>query len=286
MNDHPIALITDSTCDIPEELIQQYGITVLPHRIIWGSDQYLDRIDLQPEDFYRRLASDPQYPSTAQVTVQEFADAFQKAKERGALEIIIATVSSAMSGAYQSALSAAGLVDIPVHVVDAKGPTMSLGWQILAAARALDVGETVQSVLAKMEQVRKNLAQFVAMDSVEYLHKGGRIGNAKFLLSSVLNIKPLVYIDHESGLVESAGVARTHNRLVQMMMEKFFSLLDSKKPMRVAVLHGNIEEEAQELAEQIQAEFNPLELIVNITGPVLGVNTGPRALALCGYNEA
>jgi DegV family protein with EDD domain len=285
MTQSSIAILTDSTCDIPEEMVQQYGITVLPHRIIWGTEQFLDRIDITPEQFYTRLVSDPQYPSTAHVTVPEFAAAYQQAKEQGALEIIVATVSSAMSGAYHSALSAIDNIDIPVHVVDSKGPTMSLGWQVLAAARAREVGADVQAILNKMDEVRKSLVQFVGMDSLEYLYKGGRIGNATRLIGSLMNIKPLVFIDHITGLVESAGTARTHNRLVDMMVQKFFAALDSTKPIRMAVLHGNALVESEALAKRIQTEFNPMELIINMTGPVLGVNTGPRALALCGYNE-
>ncbi len=280
-----ITIITDSTCDIPDDLIRQYEITVLHHTVIWGSDQLLDRIDIQPRQFYERLVSDPVYPSTAHASVQDFSRAYQQAQQQGATQVIVLTVSSAMSGTYNSAVQAAAQAQLPVHVVDAKGPTMSLGWQVLAAARERDQGRTVQQILDKVEQVRRSLVQFVCMDSLEYLHKGGRIGNAKHLIGSLLNIKPLIQINHTSGLVESAGAARTHKQVVDLMYEKFFALLDLSKPLRIAVLHGDVLEEAQELAERILAEFSPLELLVNITGPVLGVNTGPRALALCGYSE-
>lgn len=278
-----IAILTDSTCDIPPELIDQYRIRVLPHTIIWGNEQFRDRVDLQPADFYERLARDPVYPSTAHVSVAEFADAYRQAAEGGAREVIVLTVSSAMSGAFNAATQAAALVDVPVHVVDSKGPTMSLGWQVLMAARQRDLGRTVQQILEKVDEVRRSLVQLVCMDSLEYLYKGGRIGNATHWLGSLLNIKPLVKINHETGLVESAGTARTHKKVVDLMFEKFFSMIDLTKPLHIAVLHGNVLAEAEELAGRILRQYSPVELLINITGPVLGVNTGPRALALCGY---
>lgn len=280
-----MVIITDSTCDIPEDLLLRHAITVLHHTIIWGADQLLDRIDIQPAAFYERLVSDPVYPSTAHASVKDFREALERAYADGASEAIVLTVSSAMSGTYNSAVQAASQAPIPVHVVDSKGPTMSLGWQVLAAARERELGRTAQQILEKVEQVRRSLVQFVCMDSLEYLHKGGRIGNARHLIGSLLNIKPLIRIDHSTGLVESAGSARTHKKVVDLMYEKFFALLDLSKPLRIAVLHGNALEEAQALAERILAEFSPVELLVNVTGPVLGVNTGPRALALCGYAE-
>lgn len=280
-----IAIITDSTCDIPDALIEEYGIVVIPHTIIWGKQQYKDRIEIQPLEFYERLVSDANYPSTAQVTVPEFQQAFEKAARDGADEILCITISSAMSGAFNSAKTAAENVATPIHVVDAKGPTMSLGWQVLEAARARAAGVDVQGILARLEELRKRLVQLVAMESLEYLQKGGRIGKAVKWVGVMLNVKPLVSINHSSGLVEPLSLARTQKALVEMMYTKFFELLLGRKDMHVAVLHGNVPEKAAELAERIQTEYNPVELIVNITGPVLGVNTGPGALALCGYAE-
>ena len=190
-----------------------------------------------------------------------------------------------MSGAYQMALNAAKLVKVPVSVIDFKGPTMTLGWQVLAAARARDEGAAVKDILQKVEQVRMKLVQLVAMDTLEYLQRGGRIGNAIKWVGGMLHVKPLIAINHQTGLVEPVSLARTHKALVEMMYEKFFERMGSGGEMHVAVLHGNAPEEAELLAERIRAEFNRYEMLVNITGPVLGINTGPGALALCGYVE-
>jgi DegV family protein with EDD domain len=280
-----IAIITDSTCDIPDALIEEYGIVVIPHTIIWGNEQYKDRVDLQPEEFYKRLAVDPRRPTTAQAGIADFQQAYEKAASEGAGEILCITVSSAMSGAYNMAVSAAENIKTSVHVVDSKGPTMSLGWQVLEAARARASGMDIHAIIERLDALRKRLVQLVAMDTLEYLQRGGRIGKAVKWVGVMLNVKPLVSINHFTGLVEPVSLARTQKALIETMYTKFFELLQGRKDMHVAVLHGNVREKAEELAERIRREYNPAELFINITGPVLGINTGPGALALCGYAE-
>jgi len=280
-----IAILTDSTCDIPEELIEQYDIHVVPLYIIWGEEQFRDRVDMQPIDFYERLIVDAQRPTTSQAASGDFEKAIQCAVDGGVTEAVILTISSAMSGTYKVALEAAKKASIPVTVIDTKGPTMTLGWQVLAAARARDRGATLDEIVQEVEAVRGQMVQVVAMQTLDYLQTGGRIGDAAKWVGSMLNVKPIVKINHQSGRVEPVSLARTHKALVRTLYKKFFDMIDLGKPLRIAVLHGNALAEAEALAERIRAEFDPVELIVNITGPVLGVNTGPRALALCGYAE-
>jgi DegV family protein with EDD domain len=280
-----IGIITDSTCDIPEALLEQYGIIVIPQVVIWGETQYRDRIDLQPDEFYRRLAVDPIRPHSSLPGLGDFQEAFERAISRGVDKLILLTVSSAMSGTYALARTAAQSCKVPVAVVDSKGPTMTLGWQVLAAARARDSGEDLDGLLKRVEQVRSKLVQFVAMDTLEYLKTGGRIGGAARWAGTLLRVKPLVSINHRTGLVQPEGLTRTHAALVELLYRKFFEALKGGRNLRIAVLHGNAPEKAEALAERIRADFAPLELLINTTGPVLGINTGPGALALCGYAE-
>ena len=280
------AIITDSTCDIPEELIQKYEIIVISHILIWGNEQFRDRVDIQPVEFYERLVKDPIRPTTAQASVRDFLAGIQQAIDKGATGAVILTVSSAMSGAYDMAKTAAEQASIPVRVVDSKGPTMSLGWQVLAAARARDNGADLDEIVEAAAKVRENVVQMVAMESLEYLQYGGRIGDAVKWVGNVLKVKPLVAINHETGRVQPIGLARTHTSLVNLLYTKFFEHLHGEGNLHLAVLHGNVLEEAQKLVEKIKTDFDPFELMINITGPVLGINTGPGALALCGYVES
>jgi DegV family protein with EDD domain len=280
-----IGIITDSTCDIPEALLEKYGIIVIPNMVNWGNAQYRDRIDLKPEEFYLRLGRDPERPTTSTPSLSDFQQAYQTAMDRGADSLVVLTVSSAMSGVYQLALTSAALMKLPMEVIDSKGPTMSLGWQALAAARARDAGATLPDIIKTVQRVRANLVQLVYLDTLEYLNRGGRIGHAVQWVGVMLKVKPLVSINHQAGLVEPVALARTHRSGLDMLYSRFTSHLQGKKNLHVAVLHGNNLEEAEHLAGQIRKDMDPAELLINMTGPVLGINTGPGALALCGYAE-
>jgi DegV family protein with EDD domain len=279
------ALIADSTCDIPQALVDQYGIIIIPQTVVWGGELLRDRIDLSPEAFYQRLEKDPVWPTTTLPSPAEFEKVYQEAINAGAQEIVMMTVSSAMSGTFHVAEQVGQKMGIPTHVVDSKGPTMSLGWQVLAAARIRELGGNAMKMIEAAARVRDRLVQIVCLDTLEYLHRGGRIGNATRFIGSLLDIKPLVQINHKTGLVETCGQARTRRKSIDVLVSRFFEQLIPGKPKRVAVLHGNALTEAQALTDRIKRDYNPLELLINITGPVLGIHTGPGALALCGYTE-
>lgn len=140
------------------------------------------------------------------------------------------------------------------------------------------------------DEVRRRVALYVSLDTLEYLHKGGRIGGATRFIGSLLNVKPLVYVDHETGRVEAAGQVRTRRRGLDTLYERFFEELGAQEAppagkMHIAVMHGDAPQDAQRIITRIEREHPRAELLTDITGPVLGVHTGPRAIALCGYVE-
>ncbi len=285
MKNNRVAVITDSTNDLPEELIKQHDIKVVPLTIVWNEETYLDGVELKAEEFYERLSVDPYHPTTSQPTPSQFLNAYQQAKQEGAQEIVVITISGAMSGTIESARSAAEMIDIPVHIVDSKSNSMSLGWQILACVRAREASASVEEMLAAIESVRSHLHYHIVLDTLEYLFKGGRIAGAAKLVNNILKVKPQIRVNHNSGTVEPGGISRTRASAIDMLYTSFFKKMDLSKPLRVAVLHNNALEEAKALVEKINQQYQPVELIVNIVSPVLGVHTGPRAIALCGYNE-
>jgi DegV family protein with EDD domain len=285
MPDHKIALITDSTCDLPQVLRERYAINVLPLTVIWGNEQLRDGVDIQPEAFYERLVADPIYPTTSQPTPQNFLDIYERVQRQGAQEIVVMTISSAMSGTYESAKLAAPIIDMPVHVVDSKSNSMSLGWQILAAARAREAGGDAAAMIAAADAARKTMVYIITLDTLEYLCKGGRIGGASAFIGTLLNFKPQIMVNHETGMVEAGRRTRTRQKALQALYNDFFAQLDTSKPMRIAVLHNAALPEAETLAARVQVEFAPRELVISIVSPILGVHTGPRAVALCGYTE-
>jgi DegV family protein with EDD domain len=280
-----IALVTDSTCDIPAEFLDQYDIQVVPLTIIWGGEQFQDGVDLSAEDFYKRLEADPSLPTTSQPTPQQMLQVYERAQKNGAEQILMITISSAMSGTNESAIAAAGMVDIPVTVLDSKANSMSLGWQVLAAARARDAGGDLQDMVDAADKARASMVYLISLDTLEYLHKGGRIGGASHLIGTLLNLKPQISVDHQSGQVAGGRKSRTRKKALADLFQDFISQADLEKTLRIAVLHNAAPEEAQVLAEKIKKELNPGELIISIVSPVLGVHTGPRAIAICGYSE-
>ncbi len=280
-----IALVTDSTNDIPSELRDNYHIYVVPLTIVWGGKQYLDGIELTPEDFYTRLSTDPTIPTTSQPTPRDFLKAFEQARTDGAEEIVAIVISSAMSGTIGSVRTAAEGFSLPVHIVDSRSNSMSLGWQLLAAAREREKSGNALRMVEAAEKVRRNLHYHIILETMDYLFQGGRIAGAARLISGVLKIKPQIRVNHESGSVEPGDISRTRSQAIEKLYTSFFKKVDINRPLHIAVLHNAALTDAESLAARIREEFHPAEMIISIVSPVLGVHTGPRALAICGYSE-
>lgn len=282
---HPIALITDSTCDIPAAWLEQYDITVIPLTIAFGEQTYLDGVDLQPRDFYARLGNDPHHPTTSQPSAGAFLEAYRQAADKGAAQVAVFTISSAMSGTIGSARTAAQESPIPVEIVDSKSNSMGLGWQVIAAARVRENGGNLDKMVAAAQHARENMAYYIALDTMEYLAKGGRTADAVRFLNAVLQIKPVIYVRHETGTVGASMPARSRKSAIDSVYREFFKRVNPDGNLHITVLHNAADDEAAALAERVRQEYHPAEIFINIVSPVLGVHTGPRALALCGYSE-
>lgn len=280
-----IEIITDSTCDIPADLVARYSIRVVPTVLVWSGKTYRDRIDIQPVDFYKRLATEPDRPTTSTPSPEDFRKVYEEAIQRRAEGIVVLSVSAAMSSTYQTAVQTAPRDRVPVEVIDARGPSMSLGWQVLAAARARDAGADMGAIVQAAAAVRRTLMTVVSMETLEYLQRGGRIGQAVKWIGVALKVKPVVAVNHNSGIVEPLGLAHTQRAGIEMMFSRFVARMRTLRDLHVAVLHGNAPEQAASLADRLRRDLAPTELLINITGPVLGANTGPGALELCGYGE-
>jgi DegV family protein with EDD domain len=280
-----IGIITDSTCDIPQDLIEKYAIGVVPLMVTLGDRQYRDRVDLQPGEFYDRLTTNREPLHTSQPAVTDFQHAYEHEARQGASELCVMTLSSTLSGTYESARQAARDFKLPITLVDTKGTSMGMGWQVLAAARAREAGASVKGILEKVNTVRKKITQMVGLDTMEYVQKGGRLGAAVKWAGSLLRIKPLVGFDPSTNLVVPIGLARSYKSLVDLLHRHFFSRLKGKNRLHIAVLHGGALDAARQLAQRIRDECDPLELLINSTGPAVGIHTGPGALGLCGYSE-
>jgi len=281
-----IAIITDSTCDIPQEWREKYEITVIPLTIVFGEEQLLDGVDISAHAFYERLITvQSVHPSTSQPTPDFVRNIFETVHKSGAEEIVCLLISSKMSGTLASAEAAAVDFPIPVHIHDSRNNSMGLGWQVMAAARVREAGGGVKEMLAEAEKVRDKMVYHILLDTITYLKRGGRIGDAMALVDSVLSVKPVVTVKPDTGTVGMGMPARSHRIGKKHLYANFFKKLDTSKPMHITVLHNNIPDEAEEMAAKVREEFSPDELFVQIVSPILGVHTGPDAIALCGYSE-
>ncbi len=280
-----VALVTDSTCDIPAEWVKQYDIFIVPLTIVFGDQAYLDREELTAEEFYRRLPAEKYHPTTSQPAPGVFLAAYRRAAAEGAEQILTITISSAMSGTFESARQAAQESPIPVTVLDSKNNSMGLGWQVVAAARKREAGGDLDEMAAAALAVRDRVVYYISLDTIEYLTRGGRMGDAARFLNSFLQIKPLINVKPETGTVGASLPARSRKSAIEGLYKEFFRKIQSTANLHITVLHNDALEEAQALAERVIAEFSPEELFVSIVSPALGVHTGPRAIALCGYAE-
>lgn len=279
---HDVTLITDSTCDIPNELLERYGIITVPLYVLWGAEQLRDGVDLDRDTFYARLPRDPIHPKTSQPTPADFA---QTIRACGAREALIITISGQLSGTLASANGARELVDVPVHTLDSYSTSMGLGWQVLAAARARENGGDLPAMIAAAQDVRSRLSTLFTVDTLDYLYRGGRIGGATRFLGTALQLKPLLQVDSVSGRVDAVERIRSRKRALQRVIEATFERVSAARPLHVAVIHAGADEDAQLLHDQVLEQYQPQELIISCMGPVLGIHGGPGLAGMAVYSD-
>jgi DegV family protein with EDD domain len=281
---HRIAIVTDSTCDIPPDLLDEHHIVVVPQYLIWGEEELRDMYDIDNETFYARLKTDPVHPRTTYASAAALARIVREFAP-DATEAIIVTVSSQLSGTMNSAYGARNLLDIPLHVVDSLSASMGLGWQVLAAARARDRGEDVEAILAEIRRVRERLSVFFVVDTLEYLHRGGRVSGLARFVGSAIQLKPLLVVDTATGRIDLCERVRTRERALHRLVEVTFEGVDPAQPLHVAVLHGAAPDDARTVRDEIEDRYHPDDLLLGQTTPTIGVHSGPGVVSLCAYND-
>jgi DegV family protein with EDD domain len=273
-----VALITDSTTYLPDEFIQKYNITVAPQVLIWGEKTYEDGVDIQPEEFYRRLKGAPVMPSTSQVTIPNFQKIFQKHLDDGH-DILAILLSEKLSGTIDSAVQAlASFPNAPIEIVDSQTTSMAMGFQVLMVARAAAQGANLSECKALAEKCRQHTGVIFAVDTLEFLHRGGRIGGGSRYLATALNIKPILEVT--GGRVEAVERVRTRNKSLARVVEMVIERVGDKKPVRLASLHANAAKEAEIMLEQASQKLNPIETIMSQVSPVVGTHAGPGTVGI------
>lgn len=274
------AVVTDSTAYIPTQYAQKYGITVAPQILIWGEETFRDGVDIFPSEFYTRLKTAKVMPTSSQVPVVVMQEIFETLTKQG-LDVLGVFISAKLSGTMQSAIQAKammGSASEKVHLVDSCSTAMGLGLQAIAAARMGEAGVDVKEAAAATEKAHERSGLFFAVDTLEFLHRGGRIGGGQKFLGTMLNLKPILAV--QGGRVEGIERIRTkskaHDRIFELVAEK----IKGRSNVRVATLHANAAEDAKALLDRIAKDLTPVETFFTEVSPVVGTHAGPGTVGI------
>jgi len=278
-----VSIVTDSTSSMTQAMGQEYGVHVIPVYITFGTQTYLDGVDLDSELFYRLLRGSKELPTTSQPTPGDFVEIYSALSEQ-AEAIVSIHLSHKMSATLDSALAASKqLPDVPIHVIDSRSVSMGLGLMTIAAARAAAAGQDAAQVVRLVEGLIQKMNVIFTVETLEYMHKGGRIGGAVALLGFALSIKPVLYV--RDGQVEPLEKPRTRKRAVGRVLDLMAEQVGSSKAVHATVLHCDAPDEVQVLAEQVAACFHCVELLTAEAGPIIGTHAGPGTLGVAFYAE-
>jgi DegV family protein with EDD domain len=275
-----ISIVTDSTAYIPTELVNQYGIIVAPQVLVWGEQTYHDGIDILPDEFYTRLKTAKVMPTTSQVSIVSMTEIFEKSVREGT-EVLGIFISGKLSGTMQSAIQgreALGAAASKVTLVDSQASAMALGFEVLAAARAAKDGASMAELIHLVETSRAHVGVYFAVETLEFLHRGGRIGGGARFIGSALNLKPILAL--RDGAIEAADRVRTKSKALDRVLELVARDVKGKPNIRLATVHANAEAEAAQLLDRAAREVGAIESILSSLSPVVGAHTGPGTVGL------
>lgn len=274
-----VYIVTDSTADLEPELVEKYDITVVPLKIFFGDEEYREGVDINPEEFYRKLKTSPYHPRTSQPSPAEFAACYEKLSWK-ADHIISIHLSSKLSGTYQSAVLAKDMGKVPVDVIDSKGASMMIGFTVLEAAKAAKEGVDREGILNIVNNMINKVRAYFVLDTLEWLQRGGRLGRAATFLGNLLHIKPMLTID--DGLVAPVEKIRGKARVLDKLVEKI-SMQASDTPLTGTIVHADNIDEAKKYKEIFEQRFNFRDLTISTIGAVIGTYTGPGAVGIIYY---
>lgn len=271
-----VKIVTDSSCDLPDALVSELGIDVVPLSIRFGSEELVDRVDLSPTEFWARCGTSAELPSTAAPSPGAFEEVFRRAAAAGAEGVMCVVLSSKLSATGESAQAAARAVAdvVPVKVVDSLSVSLGHGVMAVQGARRAAAGASLDEITAMAEDMARRTKIFATLDTLEYLKRGGRIGAAQALLGSLLSIKPCIEV--VDGKVEPGPKQRTRSRSLQWLADQVGA---QKGVENLAVLHGDAPD-VDTLLGLLAPHFPREQIVIGQLGAVVGAHTGPRTIGV------
>lgn len=278
-----ISILTDSSANIPDIWVEQHNIKVIPLKIHWEDETLLDGKDITPAEFYKRMEEKKSIPTTSQPSIQDFLQAYESLADESD-GIVVPLISSGISGTVASAQAAAALFNrVPVEIIDTKITSTGLALATLAAIRTAQKGKSLQEVKQAAEDVVNRLKVYFAVDTLEYLHRGGRINTASRYLGTTLNIKPILYFNSE-GKIDALEKVRTKRKALQRMVDLAEQEAEGR-PVNVAIMHANVPQDAHEFSRTIEKRLNCKEIHIIEFSPVIGVHVGPGTIGIAFYAD-
>jgi len=279
MINRDIAIVTDSTADLPLSVVQDLGIIVVPLNVILGEKNLKDGVDISSQKFFEMLPASKVHPRTSQPSPGEFSAAYEKAL-KDHQHVISIHISSQLSGTHQSATLASELIGKgKVTVVDTLSASLGLGLVVAAAARARNEGANVAEILAQIAPMIERQVLVLSVDNLVWLERNGRIGKASSLIGTILNVHPVLRVNKGSILAHSK-VRGQMIKVLSSMVEAVGEFVPHGSHVHVGIMHGNCESRAQELKSLVANKYEVDQVIINQIGPVIGVHVGPGAIGL------
>jgi DegV family protein with EDD domain len=277
-----VVVVTDSTAYLPENILQELNIQVVPLHVIWGDKIYKDGVDLKAEEFYPMLKAAKELPTTSQPSPQEFIDVYKPILDKGD-KIISIHISSGISGTLNSAHQAKEMLETKdVEIIDSKSSGMALGYVAMETARYAQKGNSYEDCIRIARKAVENIDVYLVVDTLEYLHKGGRIGGASAVLGSALDLKPILYFNKE-GKLDSFEKVRTKKKAIKRLLEIAQEKVGERKPIHFSIMQVEAMEDAEFLRAELEKMFKPdeiAEMMIVTLSPVIGSHTGPGLVSI------
>ncbi|MDQ0088283.1 DegV family protein with EDD domain [Paenibacillus anaericanus] len=281
-----VVIVADSTADVPQAMLSEYGIHIVPMRVAFGEESFLEGIEITAEDFYDKLTKSRDLPTTSQTSPSQYVEVYRKfLLDTPGASIISIHLSSGMSGTYQAALLAKDMLEeelgeeLDITVIDSLCATYGFGLQVVHAARLAKQGLAAKDIAAQVIDLGKQRRLYFLVDTLEYLQKGGRIGKAAAIVGTLLNIKPILSVDGE-GVIYAVDKARGRKRAVARAIELFIKDFGDHKDLNVAVCDAVNPEGTEEFLALMAEHFTLHEVVRTSIGAVVGTHVGPGTLAV------
>ena len=282
---NPVAIVTDSTAYIPKDWVEKYNIKVTPSVVIWDGEELRDGLDITADAFFKRLANSPTMPTTSQPTPAYFKNIYENLLAEGK-DILGIHISHKLSGTFASAEQAKALFpDAKIANVDTLSAAMGEGWPLLMAVCAARAGKSLGECRAIVEEACKHTGILLTVDTLEFLHRGGRIGGASRLIGTMLNFKPILQI--LDGRIEPRERVRTRKKSLNRLVELAVEEIGDKRPVYMATIHANALDEAELVMEMLGEKLPLSSKITTSVSAAVGTHTGPGTIGIvwmAGYD--